>query len=67
MGLPIRPIGPLTSCHHPKTVLLVKMLMTPPRSATNRICCSDKSAFWGDFLAAGDPFLHGFHETSGSL
>jgi len=27
-----RPIGPLTSCHHPKTVLPVKTVMTPPRS-----------------------------------
>jgi hypothetical protein len=38
MGLPIRPIGPLTSCHHPTTVPLLKMVMMLPRSAMNAAC-----------------------------
>jgi hypothetical protein len=35
MGLPIRPIGPLTPCHQPTTVLLLKIDNTPPRSTMN--------------------------------
>jgi len=35
MGLPTRPIGPFTACHHPTTVLLVKIVMIPLRSAMN--------------------------------